>query len=86
MKITHEELQRLEDCQSAQDWADACDAVKEARDGQYPDDWWDEVKLSGMMDRVLGRWDESSELKVASFNNKTDMLKYLKYNIPLSER
>jgi len=77
MKITEEELQRLEDCQSAQDWADACDAVKEARDGQYPDDWWDKVKLSGMMDRILGRWGENSELRAVSFKTKKDVIKRL---------
>ena len=86
MKITQEELQSLEACQSEQDWSDACDAIKNARDGLYPPDWWDKVKLSGMMDRVMERWGENSDLSVVSFNNKTEMLKYLKYNIPLSER
>ena len=74
MKITKEELSILEACQSAQDWADACDAVKEARDGQYPDDWWDKVKLSGMMDRILARWGESSELRALSFKTKKDVI------------
>ena len=77
MKITTEELQRLEACQTAQDWSDACVAVKEARSGQYPPDWWDKVKLSGMMDRVMVRWGEDSELKISTYNNKTDLLKHL---------
>ena len=63
-KITKEELERLEACQTADEWADACDAVKDARDGNYPEDWWPKVKLSGMMDRILERWDETSELKL----------------------
>ena len=63
-KITKEELERLEACQTADEWADACDAVKAARDGNYPEDWWPKVKLSGMMDRILERWDETSELKL----------------------
>ena len=75
--ITTEELQRLEDCKSAQDWSDACDAVKEARNGQYPPDWWDKVKLSGMMDRIMARWGEDSELKWVSFDNKTDVINHL---------
>ena len=63
-KITKEELERLEACQTADEWADACDAVKDARAGNYPEDWWPKVKLSGMMDRILERWDETSELKL----------------------
>jgi len=77
MKITKEELESLEACQTGQDWSDACDAVKEARNGLYPSDWWDKVKLSGMMDRVMARWGEDSELKISTYNNKTDLLKHL---------
>lgn len=77
MNITEQELQMLEDCQSKQEWSEACIAVKDARDGQYPDDWWDKVKESGMMDRIMARWDETSELKISTHNNKTDALKYL---------
>ena len=78
--ITEEELARLEDCQSAQDWSDACDAVKEARDGHYPDDWWNKVKLSGMMDRILGRWGADSNIRSVSFNKKSDALKHMGYD------
>lgn len=60
--ITDEELKDLEACQSAQDWRDACDRIKAARGGMYPDDWWDKVKLSGMMDR----WGADSELTVTT--------------------
>ena len=77
MKITTEELKSLEACQSAQDWSDACDAVKEARGGHYPDDWWDKVKLSGMMDRILGRWGVDSNIRSVSFKNKKDVTKHL---------
>ena len=77
MKITKEELKSLEACQTEQDWSDACVAVKEARNGLYPPDWWDKVKLSGMMDRIMARWGADSELKLTSFDNKTDALKHL---------
>ena len=62
MTLTDEELKSLEACQSGEDWRNACDKIKAARDGMYPDDWWDKVKLSGMMDRIMGRWGADSEL------------------------
>jgi len=64
--ITQEELQTLEACQSAEDWGQACVTIKKARDGMYPDDWWDKVKQSGLMDRILGRWGKDSSLKLTS--------------------
>ena len=81
MKITEEELKRLDSCQSAQDWSDASDAVKKARGGQYPPDWWDKVKLTGMMDKIMARWGYDSKLKWVSFDNKTEMLKYLNISV-----
>jgi hypothetical protein len=64
--LTQEELSTLKTCQSEQDWGDACDAIKEARGGMYPDDWWDKVKLSGMMDKILARWGADSSLRSVS--------------------
>ena len=75
--LTQEELSILKACQSAEDWGDACDAIKEARGGMYPDDWWNKVKLSGLMDRILARWGANSTLRVKSFDNKTDFLKHV---------
>lgn len=63
MKITDEELATLEACQTGEEWNDACDAIKTARNGRYPEDWWQRVKLSGMMDRILQRWGSDSRLK-----------------------
>ena len=64
--ITDEELKSLEACQSGEDWRDACDKIKAARDGMYPDDWGDKVKLSGMMDSIMDRWGADSELTVTT--------------------
>ena len=60
--ITEEELKDLEACQSAQDWSNATKKINAARGGMYPDDWWDMVKLSGMMDRIMSRWGANSDL------------------------
>ena len=66
MKITKEQMQSLEDCQSADEWRKACHAIKSASESGicYPDDWWDKVVQSGLMDRVTARWGASSEISV----------------------
>ena len=76
--ITDKEIRMLEACQTAKDWGNACEAIKEARGGAaYPSDWWDKVKMSGMMDRIMSRWGADSKLRTASFNTKTDALRHL---------
>jgi hypothetical protein len=43
----------------------------------YPDDWWDKVKLSGMMDRIMDRWGADSDLtvtRVTKFNSEHEVL------------
>ena len=74
MKITEQELDSLEACQSAQDWREACDKIKSVRGQAYPDDWWDKVKLTGMMDRILGRWGADSSIRSVSFKNRKDVI------------
>lgn len=64
--ITDKEISSLEACNSAYDWAKTCDAIKAARDGQYPCDWWEKVKQSGMMDRILSRWGSDSKIKISA--------------------
>ena len=65
--ITPNELKSLEACHDPADWSKATDAIKQARQGLYPDDWWPKVKQSGMMDRIMQRWGANSELKVETF-------------------
>jgi hypothetical protein len=36
--ITQEEIQLLEACQSNEDWREACDKIKNTREGSYPSD------------------------------------------------
>ena len=66
--ITEIELQKLEACQSETDWGIVCDQIKKARNGMYPPDWWDKVKMSGMMDRILSRWGADSSLKLTDLD------------------
>ena len=76
--ITEEELAMLEACQSANDWSEATKKIKDARGQSYPEDWWEKVKLSGMMDRIFSRWGESGEVKLTSHDSFPDLRKHLK--------
>ena len=60
MKLTDEEVKRLEQAANEAEWDAACDAVKDARDGQYPPDWWERVQLSGLMARVVAGWGKAT--------------------------
>ena len=75
-RITDKELRMLDECQSEKDWGKACNIIKTARGNEYPDDWWDTVKQSGMMDRILSRWGASSKLSVVPFKNRNDMINH----------
>lgn len=56
----------LESCQSAADWEAACETIKEAHNWSYPTYWWEDVKKSGLMDRIMARWGTSSEIRIVS--------------------
>lgn len=60
--ITDAEIKTLKSCKSENEWDRACDALKNARGGAYPSDWWAKVKLSGLMDQVLSGFGASSEI------------------------
>jgi hypothetical protein len=69
-KITPEQLASLEACTTAAQWGAACDAIKAASESgvEYPSDWWARVNTSGMMGRIMARWDDTPELKVTRFS------------------
>lgn len=56
MLITNEELKMLEACNTGEQWDAACDRIKGARGGTYPEDWFVKVLLSGMMARITARF------------------------------
>lgn len=70
MNLTQEELDKLESCQSDEDWRVACDEIKAARDGLYPPDWWVKVKLSGMMKRIAARWGGDDEIHIRTYSRR----------------
>lgn len=70
MNLTQEELGNLEGCYSEKKWDATCDEIKAARDNAYPPDWWQVVKLSGMMARITARWGSDAKIHVRLFSKK----------------
>lgn len=64
--LTNEDIAMLEAVKSADEWNAACSKLKAARGGVYPSDWWPKVKLSGMMERILSSFGETSELSIVT--------------------
>ena len=60
--LTDSEMDMLNKCETAEDWGNACDYIKGRRGGDYPHDWWDRVKLTGLMDRIMSKWGADSRL------------------------
>ena len=58
--LTPQEEARLDASSSMKEWSDACQAIKAARNDQYPEDWWDRVMMSGIARRAEARWALSS--------------------------
>jgi hypothetical protein len=56
MDITQEELTKLANTKSMQEWDNTCDEVKKARGGVYPPDWFPKVMMSGLAKRAQANW------------------------------
>lgn len=55
--LTDAELRALDTSRSGEEWSVAVKAVKAARDGEYPPDWYQRVLASGVAARAERRWD-----------------------------
>ena len=53
--IEEHELHALENTTCEREWNAQCDAIKKARGGFYPADWYAEVVLSGFMARQMSQ-------------------------------
>lgn len=69
--VSIEELDLLERCQTAVEWGEACDTIKENHGGDYPKNWWEVVKESGMMQKIMDRWDGSAELNLIDLDDSS---------------
>jgi hypothetical protein len=56
MLLTPEEIARLKAARDEQEWHNACDDIKRARRGQYPDDWVSSGMRSLAILRNCGIW------------------------------
>lgn len=56
MLLTTDELNQLKSAKSEAEWNAICDSVKRARQGQYPDDWYAKVVMSGLMREISSGW------------------------------
>lgn len=54
--ITEAESLALEDCKDGDTYAKIITAIRAARDGAFPADWWENMIDSGKMYRILSRW------------------------------
>jgi hypothetical protein len=67
--LTDEEMAVLESVTSEQQWNDACEQIKKARNGQYPRDWFARVLKSGLINRVTARFGQEPGFKLTSFSS-----------------
>ena len=51
LTMSDEEFKSLENARTEDEWNAACDALKTARGGRYPHDFFPRVHLSGLMAR-----------------------------------
>ena len=65
MNITEEEIASLEACKSDTEWNAACAAIKAARDGAFPPDWWPKVVKSGIMKRVVEGYGGEAKITIS---------------------
>lgn len=56
MDITQDELKKLKSSKTMEEWDATCDAIKAARGGQYPPDWFRKVMMSGLAASVQESW------------------------------
>ena len=54
--LTNNEIAVLKSCQSEDDWTNAVQAIKDARNGYYPEDWFEKIVNSGLQKQIQSRW------------------------------
>lgn len=56
MNITQEKLNKLKVARSEQQWNNACDEIKAARNGHLPSDWQVKVMFTGIKKDASRTW------------------------------
>jgi len=52
----------LENCDSETDWSNACDLIKKAHSGGYPDWWYQTVVIDGLINKIRAKWGATGPL------------------------
>lgn len=60
-----EVIELMKSSKSEQEWNDNCEEVKSSFRGRYPGYWYEEVILSGLVNKVLGPG--AGEIKFVNF-------------------
>ncbi len=71
-KMSKLDIELMESSQTAEQWNNNCDTIKGLNDGNYPDDWWEVMKLSGRMDKIFSRWNDKPKLTIEIDGVKKD--------------
>jgi hypothetical protein len=66
-----EELDALKHVKTGREWDNTCDAIKKARGGYYPPDWFQKVLASGLAAKVLTKAGKDPGLKVTVYNEES---------------
>ena len=54
--LTDTEIQKLKNTTSEAEWNAVCDEIKAARNGEYPQDWYRRIVMSGLMTMITSRY------------------------------
>lgn len=65
--LTFNEIEAFKNTTSEKEWDALCDRVKQARNGQYPNNWYSEIVASGLMENASSKWGGTDEIDISSF-------------------
>lgn len=54
--LTDKDIADLKSTRSPEEWNAVCDRIKAANGGDYPDDWFERVSLSGLHSEIRSGW------------------------------
>lgn len=76
--LTAEELTMLDNVRTAAEHRAACDKVKDARDGHYPDDWYEKMIQSGKTDEIARRYSAPGGITTKAFSTLEELFASLR--------
>lgn len=77
--LTEEELKMLNAVKTEDGWNAACDAVKKARKGNYPPDWFEKVIQTRLIEKVLG--EDAGYARLSTFDDDGNLREVAKFRM-----